>query len=146
MTDDRSAKDYLLQLLILKKRIARAKQELAEVRELALCIGSFDYSKDPVKTSKKGDNIENRIVKIDEVERKLSRLIVDYLEKAEEIRWRIGMVENETFKELLLMRYADGLKLEEISVKLGYSYNHVRHLHGLALLEFERANEDIFKS
>lgn len=146
MTDDKSAKEYLVQLLILKKRIARAKQELAEVRELALCIGSFDYSKDPVKTSKKGDNIEKSVIKIDEAERKLSRLICEYLETAGVIRRQIERIENETFKELLLMRYADGLKLEEISVKLGYSYNHVRHLHGLALLEFERANEDIFKS
>lgn len=40
-------------------------------------------------------------------------------------------------REILEQRYIDGKSLLQVSHKLNYSYDHIRHLHGIALLHLE---------
>jgi len=40
-------------------------------------------------------------------------------------------------REILELRYIDGKSLLQVSHKLNYSYDHIRHLHGIALLHLE---------
>ncbi len=40
-------------------------------------------------------------------------------------------------REILELRYIDGKSLLWIARKLNYSYDHIRHLHGIALLHWE---------
>lgn len=131
-------KKYLGQINALKKKVRRKQRELDEVRELATCIGAIDYSKEVVNTTKTGDTIERKVIKIDEVERELNETIEACLVLQHTITREINLIENETLKELLFMRYVEGMKLEQIATKMNYSFSRVRHLHGIALLEFEK--------
>lgn len=137
-----TAKEYLGQINALKNKARRKQRELDEVRELATCIGAIDYSKEVVNTTKTGDTIERKVIKIDEVERELKETIEACLNLQHTITREIDLIENETLKELLFMRYVEGMKLEQIATKMNYSFSRVRHLHGIALVEFDKLRKE----
>ncbi len=50
----------------------------------------------------------------------------------------IEQVQSPQYVALLLHRYVDGMRFEEIACEMGYSYARVTHLHGEALQAFWR--------
>ncbi|MBK5244306.1 MAG: DUF1492 domain-containing protein [Eubacteriaceae bacterium] len=59
------------------------------------------------------------------------------IDQAKSIRFEIGkaidLVEDERLQLILYYKYVDGMYLEEICVKLKYSYRHVQRLHEEAI-------------
>lgn len=47
---------------------------------------------------------------------------------------------SEPYRTILFMRYVEDLSLEAIAARLNYSYSIIAHLHGDALVKFERRN------
>lgn len=54
-----------------------------------------------------------------------------------EISRKIEEMPDETESLLMRYRYIQGLKWEDIAVKMGYSWQHVHKIHGKALKHFE---------
>ena len=55
----------------------------------------------------------------------------------QKIEKQISQMENEDEKEVLRLRYILGMKWEEVSVKMNYSWKWVHKIHGRALLNFK---------
>lgn len=57
------AKEYLMQIELLQAKIEQKQQRAKEYRDLAMCSGGFDYSKERVQTSNLGGQIENPVIR-----------------------------------------------------------------------------------
>lgn len=132
-----TAKEYLQQLHKLDVIIKQRSQEKADLRARLFSIGSFDYSKERVQTSlPEGAGYEKQIEKIVDLEKEIDFLIDEYVELKHTIIGQLHELRNGKYIEILYKRYVENKKLEQIAVEMGYTYNHVRHIHGYALQEF----------
>jgi len=96
-----------------------------------------------VQGTKDPDKFSELWARIDEKERKICREIDKLADTKQRITEEIGRIEDIRYVEILLRRYVQMQKLEDIANEMHYSYDRVRHLHGFALLEFERVNPHI---
>ena len=128
------AKRYLQTLYRYEQRIARLNDEKKSLYH-SYGLGSVDYGKDRVRVSPESDASFTRIVeKIADVEIKIDQLI----DERETIIGQLEGLDNETFKQLLYLRYVKYERFEKIATSMNYTYQWVRRLHGFALEEFER--------
>lgn len=135
-----NAKQYLNQLRTLESVIRARKGQLERLRAEQTFISAVSYDADRVQTSGNTDPMRG-------VDRLLSleQEIAQKVEAAERIRSRIidevESLQNPLYVSILLHRYIDGLKFEEIACDMGYSYVYVTHLHGEALQAFALMKE-----
>lgn len=133
-----TTKKYLKQVIRLQKNIEYRKEQLEELKELSTSIGSFDYSRDVVDTTPTGDGMENKVIKVADLEAEIKEKIILYTIKKNQIISEIESLEQETLIDILMKVYVEDKSLEQVAVELAYSYDRVRHLHGIALAEFEK--------
>lgn len=134
------AKEYLMQIEILSVKIEQKKLRAKEYRDLALCSGGFDYSKERVQTSNLGGQIEDRIIKYVSLESEITENIFMLQQMKDKITGEIHNLNNSDYIILLYKRYVECKTLGQISKDMHYSYDRVRHMHGNALMEFEKIN------
>ena len=132
------AKRYLQTLYRYEQRIARLNDEKKSLYH-SYGLGSVDYGKDRVRVSPESDASFTRIVeKIADVEIKIDRMVDQLIDERETIIGQLEGLDNETFKQLLYLRYVKYERFEKIATSMNYTYQWVRRLHGFALEEFER--------
>lgn len=134
------AKDYLLQIEVLSAKIEQKQQRAKEYRDIALCSGSFDYSKERVQTSNLGGQIENPVVRYVALEQEIAEDTYRLQRKKDEITDEIHNLENAQYIKILYKRYVECKKLGLVAKEMKYSYDHVRAMHGEALKSFEKIN------
>lgn len=134
------AKEYLMQIEILSVKIEQKKQRAKEYRDLALCSGGFDYSKERVQTSNLGGQIEDRIIRYVSLESEITENIFMLQQMKDKITGEIHNLNNSDYIILLYKRYVECKTLGQISKDMHYSYDRIRHMHGKALMEFEKIN------
>lgn len=134
------AKEYLMQIEILSVKIEQKKQRAKEYRDLALCSGGFDYSKERVQTSNLGGQIEDRIIRYVSLESEITENIFMLQQMKDKITGEIHNLNNSDYIILLYKRYVECKTLGQIAKDMHYSYDRVRHMHGNALMEFEKIN------
>ena len=80
-----------------------------------------------------GRSLENTMAHIDD----LTEQLADQRDRLVTLRREIGMaidsVPDARLRELLRLRYIDGLSFEQIAVRMNYSWRQVIRLHGAAL-------------
>lgn len=133
-----TAKQYLNQVPFLRSAIRRVEAQIEELRERAMSVGGVRYDKLNVQTSPSNDALANYAASLERAEQKARELVADYHETYLTIQEQIGMVQTELYRQVLVMRYLDGMNLERIADRLGYSDDWIRHVHGYALQEFSR--------
>ena len=101
-------------------------------------LSSPQYDGISVQGSKDPDKFGALWAKIDAKERKISQAIDELADEKQRIMKQIDALEDERFVEILLRRYVHMEKLEDIAREMHYSYDRMRHMHGLALLDFDR--------
>lgn len=132
------AKKHLQTLYRYEQRIARLNEQKRSLYD-SYGFGSVDYSKDRVRSSPESDASFTRTVeKIADVEIKIDRLVDQLIDERETIIGQLEGLDNETFKELLYLRYVKYERFEKIATSMNYTYQWIRRLHGFALEEFER--------
>ena len=128
-----------MQLKQLDDRIDQDYRALDELRQLAFSIGSVDYSRQRVRTSLPSSSpFEDAAAKLCAASCALDKEIDEYVDLKRLITGQIRHLENEISAGVLYRRYVEYKPLEVIADEMGYSYSHLRHLHGRALEEFER--------
>ena len=138
-----TAKEYLSQAAVLKRRIKQLEDRIEEIRTEASSPKAIRYDKDMIQSSPNSDALANYVIRLDKEESKLLKYKEDYLDKYHEIRDRIVKVMPGIYADILFMRYLEQKTLVVIADELNYSYIHVCRLHGLALLAFARTHPDI---
>ncbi len=134
------AKEYLMQIEILSVKIEQKKQRAKEYRDLALCSGGFDYSKERVQTSNLGGQIEDRIIRYVSLESEITENIFMLQQIKDKITGEIHNLNNSDYIILLYKRYVECKTLGQIAKDMHYSYDRIKHMHGNALMDFEKIN------
>lgn len=134
------AKEYLKQVELLDVKIRQKKIELAGLKEEATCTGAFDYSAEKVQTSAKADSMSKKVAKYVDLENEIHEDIERFTELKHKVIGQIHMLDDTKYINVLFKKYIEYKGLKEISKELGYSYDHIRRVHGWALLEFQRKN------
>lgn len=126
-----SAKEYLSRYRWQNDRINAKLEQVAELRRKAQTVsgGSSDGS----HSSTPYDRVGELTLKIVALENKINEEIDKSVDLQNEIRAAIARVPDERLQSLLEYKYINGYTLEEIAVRMDYSYPQICRLHGRAL-------------
>lgn len=130
-----NAKNYLNQLRTLEMTIAARKAEVERLKAERTYLKGVSYDSDRVQTSgSPGAQFERLADIIADTERN----VVELAEKRHRIINQINGLQKPEYIELLQLRYLEHQKFEAIACTMGLSYVRVTHLHGEALLAFQK--------
>lgn len=139
-----TAKRYLNKVQQTDRLKRRLLSTIATLRA-GLTSQSYELSPDRVQTSGPKDTLAETFAKIDELERKINQNIEDLKSWTEEAFDRIRRVENLDQQNVLIARYIEGKKWEQVSVEINFSSSRVFEIHGAALLAFAEKNPEIIE-
>lgn len=80
-----------------------------------------------------GRSLEHSVEHIDELTRQLTAQRDELVQLRRSIGGAIDAVPDARLRELLRLRYIEGMSFEQIAVKMGYCYKQICRLHGIAL-------------
>lgn len=135
------AKEYLNQIKVYNIRIRQMQEELARLESIANNTTS-GISPDKVQSSPDKSKREKAIVKMVDLKKKLTAMIIEQEEKRIDIVNKIHLLEHPKYIEVLYLRYVEGKRITDIADIMtksngeGYSIEHVSRLHGEALNAF----------
>lgn len=133
------AKQYLSQLQKLDVIIEQNLQELDALKEITVDLKGIDYTKEKVKSSAMHcADFENTIIKIMDLESKINAEIDKFVGMKHTIINQIQTLNDTKYVQVLHKRYVEYKGFEQIACEMGYTYQHIRRLHGCALKEFQR--------
>lgn len=135
-----TAKEYLGQLRTLRAGIRAAEKRLAELKEMATAMGTRELKQDVVQSSIKNKGMADAVVNYLDYERAIEVQRKEYLDLKDEIVKKILKLDGR-YAQLLLLRYGEDMRFEQIAEEMGYTYDWTRHMHGEALQAFENAAE-----
>ena len=137
-----TAKQYLNRIRILDIKINNKISELSMLKSKSTSLQAVVINDDKVQTSPVLDRLGNDVSEILELEEEIRQEIKRYNELKHKIINEIHSLNNRLYIEILYKRYVEFKSLEEIAVEMNYSYDRVRHLHGYALIEFDKIKSD----
>lgn len=129
-------KEYLSKVMQLKRRYQNALEELEYIRSMASGVTAIRYDKDQIQSSPNNDQMANYMIRLEKAEARALKLSEEYFDQAILIRDQINSITPGNYSDILYLRYVQGLRLWEIADELGYSHDRIRHMHGMALVEF----------
>lgn len=134
-----TAKQYLSQLRKLNLSIEQNRLELERLREDSRSIKATDYGSVAVSHSSGNEaSYAAAVERLIDLEAKVSVRIAMLAALRNKIILEISEMSNPRFSDLLYQRYVEGRSLEQIAVKMAYSYSRVKHMHGIALQAFQK--------
>ena len=133
-----TVKEYLLQVKYLDQKIDANLEMLATLRsKLVKVTSKLDENK---VQSSGGVNFDDTLASVIDLESEITKEIDAYIDLKAKISSEINAMSDNTLSLILYKRYVLNKTLAEIAKELNYSYDHVRHLHGQALMEFRKHN------
>lgn len=128
-----TAKEYLSQYRYLNDSINAKLAQVEELRRKAQSVGGGNSN--GVHNPMPYDRIGEITAKIVDLEAEINSEIDRLVDMQREIKSSITTVSEERLRALLEYRYINCMTLEEIAVKMNYSYKQICRLHGKALLD-----------
>ena len=138
-----TAKEYLSKVHTYRRAIRSTQQRLDELYTMASGVKAITYDKDRVQVSPE-NRFEAFMAQIDEEASKMAAQIARYQREAAKRQRQIAELSKPEYSEVLELRYIETDKngcqytLEQSSHMMHLSFHRVAHLHGEALLEFDR--------
>lgn len=140
-----TAEQYLSQIKTLDFKLERMRGQEKELRYRAKFLSSPSYG-ERVQSTPQGGTLEKAVERYMTLAEQAELAAVALEEKKAEIQQRIERVEDFRLYQVLIFRYIDCLKFEELEEKIMYSYRQCRRLHQKALKVFEECNSDLFSN
>lgn len=163
--EERKAKvHWLMRYRIAENRIERMKAEQERWRQRATSITQrptyFQYrgKGDQEKMTKeerrrnamapviirggRGLSMEDIVAEIEDLDHDIQEMVDQALQLRRDIGLAIKALEDDREQLVLYYKYCDGLYLEEICVKMGYSYQHLCRIHNRALISLKMSNDE----
>lgn len=140
-----TAGQYLSQIQTLDFKLERMRGQEKELRYRAKFLSSPSYG-EKVQSTPQGGALEKAVERYMMLAEQAELAAVALEEKKAEIQQRIERVEDFRLYQVLIFRYIDCLKFEELENKMMYSYRQCRRLHQKALKVFEECNSDLFSN
>lgn len=132
-----TAKSYLCQIRMLDIKIADGMEELEQLKALATKVTSV-FGGEVVSGSKNPDKMTDVVAKIIKLQKDINRHVDKYVDIKQEAIMLLSEVDNPTHYKILHSRYVLYKTWEQIACDIGFTYQWVCQLHGVALLEFEK--------
>lgn len=131
------AKVYLNQLRILDSKIQRRQQEVDELKQAAMSLGSVGLDPDKVRTdSPDPDPLASRIVNYVKMENEINEMIDEFIDLKHTIIGQIQMLEDANCMDVLWKRYVDRKTFVQIAEEMHYDISTIFRIHGRALQMF----------
>lgn len=132
------AKDYLLQIRDIKKRILQIRQQLRQLDLDMSGLKSPDLGADRVVSSSSGDKMLRLIIKHEAEYRRLMNEQDRLITVRSRICQEIESLEDGRHREILTYRYVLLMRWPEIAEAMSISESHMYRLHGDALEAFHK--------
>ena len=129
-----TAKQYLRKMFYFYRTIIAKQKQIEELRLLAESTGAIRYDKDRVITSlPQAAGYEDKVAALVDMEHKLLEDIQELTEMYNEGWKLIDSLEDPMDRLILVMRYINHMRWEEIALELNYSVDRIyyRHRHAL---------------
>lgn len=139
------AKEYFAQIRKTDRLIHRLDSTIATLRSSLTSTGS-QLKQDKVQTSGPKNTLEETITKIIDLEAKINARIDELVSMKQEAFTMINRIPDLDQQNILIGRYIQLKKWEDISEELNYSMQWVFELHGKGLLAFAKANSDFLNN
>lgn len=130
------AKEFLLQLQVLKKRIESKRAEIEELKSIAYGI-TPQAEGERVQSSGNPERMASAVVGYMQLETELSQHLVQYCRAMREV---IAVVEQlkEPYYSIIHKHYVRNKPFYEIADEENYSYQYIIELHGIALQKIQK--------
>lgn len=138
-------KEYLSQAQRLKKRYESALEDLEYIRTMADGVGAIRYDKDRVQASPENDRLADYMIRLERAESRVLHAAETYFSAYEDISGKIGKIMPGLYSDVLYLRYIRGMQLMDVAEDLNYSYEYIKHIHGLALVQFGKRFPEVLK-
>jgi hypothetical protein len=132
-----TAKEYLKRIRELDIKINDGVEELERLKSMATKVTSA-MDGEVVSSSKNPDKLTDVVAKIIKLQNELNRAVDKYVDIKIDAIGLLSEVENPTHYKILHSRYVLYKTWEQIACEIGFTYQWVCQLHGVALLEFEK--------
>lgn len=132
-----TAKEYLRQVYRLDNRIGSDVEELARLRSLASSLSSPALSGEPSPNRSTEAPFVRSVIKIAELEAKISAEIDQLVRLKDQVRSAIDTVRNKDERMVLRYRYIHNLTWLQISDELNADESTIRRWHSQALQHLE---------
>lgn len=139
------AKDYFSQIRKTDRLIQRLTDTVNTLRS-SLTSQNYDLKPDKVQTSGAKDTLGETVVKIIALKDDINARIDELVDMKKDAFNRIGKIPDLDQQNILIGRYIQLKKWEDISEELNYSMQWVFELHGKGLLAFAKANSDFLNN
>lgn len=117
----------------------RMIREIAALRADMKLIKAISYGPVVTHSGGNGGRVEAVIDRIVDMEGTLKDKAIAYYDLRKEVAEEINSLHCiGIYKDILYMRYVEGLGLRSVAYELGYSYQYVRRSHGQALRIFAK--------
>ena len=118
-----------------------AVHEVRDITERIICVRSQAERVTAALTGMPGgglrdDNIQSCVALLDELERRYVERLRETIRLLTAIEDGIDALPDERHRQVLRMRYIDGLGWEEIAERMGYTKRQITNIHGSALAAF----------
>ena len=131
-------KEYLSQIQKLDAKIKQRQQQLDELTATMYGLSGGSLGEKVSKSAKNEAAFVNLVEKKDALEFFITALTIEFMDKKNRIIGEIQSMENTQYMNLLYKRYVEGKRLELIACEMNYNYGHIKKMHGLALLAFDK--------
>lgn len=127
-------KEYLKSYLPLKNRADRLEEEIKEFKSAKILPSTVI---DGMPHGNSHTDLSTYIVKMDEKINELIKLRYRKINKYMEITKKIELLEDETEKDLLTLKYLKGMTWDKVCLELSYEWAQVHRIHKQALQHFK---------
>ena len=138
------AKDYFAQIRKTDRLIQRLKGTVATLRS-GLTSQNYELKPDKVQSSGAKNPLESTMIKILDLERQITARIDELATMRNDTFSMIKNVPDLDQQNILIGRYIQLKEWDDIAVELNFSPKWVLKLHGKALLEFYKGNQEFFE-
>lgn len=148
MTDkelSQRTKDYFAQIRKTDRLIQRLTDTVNTLRS-GLTSQSYELKPDKVQTSGAKDTLGETIVKIMSLEEDINARIDELVDMKQEAFTMINRIPDLDQQNILIGRYIQLKKWEDIALELNFSIQWVYELHGKGLLAFSQMNSEFFRN
>lgn len=148
MTDkelSQRAKDYFAQIRKTDRLIQRLTDTVNTLQS-GLTSQSYELKPDKVQTSGAKDTLGETIVKIMSLEDDINARIDELVDMKQEAFTMINRIPDLDQQNILIGRYIQLKKWEDIALELNFSIQWVYELHGKGLLAFSQMNSEFFRN
>ena len=132
-----TAQEYLSRYINAQREERRLERLIARTRDRLDILG-FDMSKEKIQASVGGDRFSALIAELVDFKKDLEEARIKSVQMQREIERVVEQVENARQRELLSMRYLEGMPWRDVAQKMGYAYSWIFKIHRNALDETEK--------